>query len=71
MPIESSDMTGAIIRLLDRLVLVVSVYVPPTEPETLQESYRILYQLIYSLRQARGELVDILLLGDFNQHDYL
>ena len=34
-PIESSDMTGAIIRLLDRLVLVVSVYVPPTEPETL------------------------------------
>jgi hypothetical protein len=41
-PTPSPDMTAVAIRLPDRMVLVVSVYVPPQEPETLRSTCRML-----------------------------
>src|SRR5216117_4126994 len=64
-------MTAVTIRLPDRRVLVVSVYVPGREPEMLSSACRTLRQVITEVRRGRGELVDVVLAGDFNQHDQL
>ncbi|KDN61464.1 hypothetical protein CSUB01_11710 [Colletotrichum sublineola] len=70
-PIPSPDMTGAILRLPDRRVLVVSVYVPAQEPEMLRQACSLLRQAISGARRGTGEVVDVVLTGDFNRHDQL
>ena len=67
----SPDVTAALVRLTDRKVLVVSVYVPPTDPLALQTTCQMLRRTVRRVRQREGVLVEVLLLGDFNQHDYL
>lgn len=69
--IQSPDLTGAIVRLRDRVVLVVSVYVPPANPGALREACRMLRAVIRGVRRNRGTVVDVVLVGDFNQHDLL
>lgn len=67
----SPDVTAALVRLTDRKVLAVSVYVPPTDPLALQTTCQMLRRTVYRVRQREGVPVEVLLLGDFNQHDYL
>jgi hypothetical protein len=70
-PVESSDLTAAILRLPDRVVLVVSVYVEGINEEALRSAIRLLRSLVVDLRGREGIRTDILIMGDFNQHDQL
>jgi exonuclease III len=70
-PIETADMTAAILRLPERLVLVVSVYVPGGDTQALQGTCNTLRQVISDVRGQAGRLVDVVVIGDFNRHDQL
>ncbi|EED17170.1 hypothetical protein TSTA_022240 [Talaromyces stipitatus ATCC 10500] len=70
-PVESSDLTAAILRLPDQVVLVVSVYVEGNNEEALISTIRLLRSLVVDY-QGRGEIwIDVLIMGDFNRHDQL
>jgi exonuclease III len=69
--IESPDMTAAIIRLPKRQVLVVSVYVPRGDPQALRGSCNQLRRAVHEARRNAGTVVDVVIAGDFNQHDQL
>lgn len=70
-PVPSSDLTAAVLRLPDRSVLVVSVYVEGQNKDVLVEATNKLEQLIRETRSRVGTRVDALLVGDFNRHDQL
>ncbi|KAJ3453787.1 hypothetical protein MRS44_018419 [Fusarium solani] len=70
-PIESPDMTAAVIRLPERLVLVVSTYVPGGDSQALRDTCNILRQVITDTRREAGRVVDVVVAGDFNRHDQL
>jgi ribonuclease HI/exonuclease III len=69
--IESPDLTAAIIRLHERRVLVVSVYIPGGDPQALRDACNKLDEAITNVRRQAGTVVDVVLAGDFNQHDQL
>jgi ribonuclease HI len=69
--IDSPDMTAAVVRLHERRVLVVSVYIPGGNPQALRSSCDKLRQAIQEARRRVGTVVDVVLAGDFNQHDQL
>src|SRR6201996_1768857 len=69
--IESPDMTAAIIRLPERQVLVVSVYVPGANPQALRDTCNHLRKATHEARQNAGTVVDVVITGDFNRHDQL
>jgi Endonuclease-reverse transcriptase len=69
--IESPDMTAAIVRLHERQILVVSVYIPGGDPQALRGSCNELRRVIQDVRRNAGTVVDVVLAGDFNQHDQL
>ena len=68
-PVQSADLTAAVLRLPDRLVLVVSVYVKGKDTEALQDTTGKLHQLIQETQNKIGTRTDIILAGDFNRHD--
>ncbi|KAJ0126328.1 Kinesin-like protein 6, partial [Fusarium oxysporum f. sp. albedinis] len=70
-PIETADMTAAILRLPERLVLVFSVYVLGGDTQALQGTCNALRQVISDVRGQAGRLVDMVVVGDFNRHDQL
>jgi ribonuclease HI len=70
-PIESPDMTAAVLRLPERLVLVVSVYVPGGDAQALQDTCDTLRQVIADTRRDAGRAVEVMVVGDFNRHDQL
>lgn len=70
-PIESPDTTAAVIRLPERLVLVVSTYVPGGDAQALRDTCNILRQVITDTRREAGRVVDVVVAGDFNRHDQL
>ncbi|KAG9185064.1 hypothetical protein G6011_03011 [Alternaria panax] len=69
--VESPDLTAAIIRLHERRVLVVSVYVPGGDQQALRDACDRLDMVIKDTRRRTGMVVDVILAGDFNQHDQL
>jgi ribonuclease HI len=70
-PLQSSDLTAAVLRLPDRSILVVSVYVEGQDKEALIDTTNKLHQLINETRNRIGTRVDVILAGDFNRHDQL
>jgi hypothetical protein len=70
-PVQSPDLTAAILRLPDRAILVLSVYVEGQNEEALRDTTSNLHQLIEETRNTIGSRVDVLLVGDFNRHDQL
>ena len=70
-PVDSPDMTAAIIRLPDRLVLIVSVYVPGVEVQALKDACEKLRKAVADARQGAGTVVEVVIAGDFNRHDQL
>ena len=70
-PIRSPDMTAAILRLPDRRVLVVSVYVPKQDPRALRSTCDDLRKIIMDTRRNAGTAVDVVIAGDFNRHDQM
>jgi hypothetical protein len=69
--VASSDLTAAVLRLHDRAVLVVSVYVPGNDAEALLRTVGILRRVINDIRSKIGIRTDVMLAGDFNRHDCL
>jgi hypothetical protein len=69
--IQSSDLTAALLYLPDRAVFVASVYVEPANPEALLQTIDLLQLAIQETQHKIGTRMDILLAGDFNQHDCL
>jgi hypothetical protein len=69
--VESPDLTAAIIRLHERRVLVVSVYIPGGDQQALRDACDRLDMVIKDTRRRTGMVVDVILAGDFNQHDQL
>jgi exonuclease III len=70
-PVPSADITAAQIRLPDRAVLVVSVYVEGGSDEALEAAMGELDRLIRRFRDGTGTRTDVVLAGDFNRHDQL
>ena len=70
-PIESSDITAAVIRLPGRLVLVASVYVPGGDAQALRDTCAHLSKAVADTRRSAGTVVETVIVGDFNRHDQL
>ncbi|KAJ6437389.1 reverse transcriptase [Purpureocillium lavendulum] len=71
LPVASADLTAAVLRLPERDVLVVSVYVQGKDAEMLVSAMEMLHGLIRSFRDGTGRRTDVVLVGDFNRHDLL
>ena len=71
LPVDSPDLTAAILRLEGRLILVVSVYIAGQDDEALRSMCTKVRRLIKKTRKEAGQEVDVLLAGDFNRHDQL
>ena len=69
--IESPDLTAAVVRLPERLILVVSVYIPPGDPQALREACDHIHEAVERVRREAGAVVEVVFAGDFNQHDQL
>lgn len=70
-PIESSDFTAVVLRLPEKRVLIVSVYVEGVNKQALTDACRLLRQAISDARRGVGQQVDVVIIGDFNRHDKL
>jgi exonuclease III len=70
-PIESADLTGVFLRLPDRDVTMVSVYVEGRHAEALEAAIKHIDDVIMQHRGSRGRRTDAILVGDFNRHDEL
>lgn len=75
-PIPSSDLTAVEINIGERVILAVSVYVPPKSPgDTLQHLMTLIRIAINSVSaqvmQATGKEVELIIAGDFNRHNPL
>ena len=69
--VESADITVAVLHLLDQLILIGSIYIPLVDPRALQHTLQLLQQLIEITRCQISTRMDIVMAGDFNQHDQL
>jgi hypothetical protein len=70
-PVESPDITAAILRLPDRSILLVSLYVPKSNLVQLQQLLHLVQQVIEGTYGESRTRLDILIAGDFNRHDQL
>jgi hypothetical protein len=68
---DSPDITAAVIRLPERVVFTVSVYVEGGNVSALDDTCSRLRGAITKVRRDTGAVVDILIIGDFNRHDQL
>jgi len=69
--IQSPDITAATIRLPERLILVVSVYVPGLDAQALRDTCEYLQKTIQETRRKADTVVEVVVVGDFNRHDQL
>ena len=65
------DLTAAVIRLDQRIVLVASVYVAGQDEEALQEMCSTLRKLILDTKLQADRPGEVVIAGDFNRHDQL
>ncbi|KJZ69719.1 hypothetical protein HIM_10888 [Hirsutella minnesotensis 3608] len=70
-PVSSADITAAVLRLEEREVMVMSVYVEGKNDEALMSAMEVLRDVIDRFRNGTGSCTDVLLAGDFNRHDLL
>ncbi|OBS20653.1 hypothetical protein FPOA_06996 [Fusarium poae] len=70
-PIDSPDVTAAVVRLPDHLVFTASVYVPGGDSQALQDICAKLRTAIKEVRRRSGRAVDVVVVGDFNRHDQM
>jgi hypothetical protein len=69
--LDSADITAAVLRLPDRSILILSIYVPKADLATLQRILQLLQQAIRSAYHQTHTRLDVLVAGDFNRHDQL
>jgi hypothetical protein len=69
--IESLDLMAAVIRLPKWLIFIASVYVEGGNALALDNICNHLLNAITKVQWDTGTVVEILIIGDFNQHDQL
>ncbi|RBQ84877.1 hypothetical protein VDGD_04845 [Verticillium dahliae] len=69
--IPSPDVVAATVRLPGRDILLMSVYVQGRDAEALLETCQTLDRVIREARGTGGQVVEVIIAGDFNQHDCL
>ncbi|KAJ5593498.1 hypothetical protein N7537_010402 [Penicillium hordei] len=70
-PIESPDLTAAVIRIPERLIFMASVYLERGDAAALDNACDRLRKAINEVRQDAGTVMEIMIVGDFNRHDQL
>jgi hypothetical protein len=70
-PIESLDLTAVVIRLPKQLIFIASVYVEGGNASALDNTCNHLLNTITKVQRDTGTVVEILIMGDFNQHNQL
>ena len=70
-PIESPDLTAAVIRLPEQLIFMASVYVEGGDAQALHDTCISLRKAITKVRRETGTEVAVMIVGDFNRHDQL
>lgn len=68
-PIELPDLTVVLVKLLDWQILFVSVYVEGGDAQALTEACGRLRIVVREVRGRAGNVVDVVVRGDFNRHD--
>lgn len=68
-PVDSPDITAAIIQLLDCAVLVISVYILCTDAVALKDTCENIHKVVARARRGTGTTVDVVIVGDFNRYD--
>ena len=68
---KSADLTAVRVRLPDRDIMVVSVYVQGSNANALDSAIIELHQVITDFKGKGGGRTDVVLAGDFNRHDLL
>jgi hypothetical protein len=69
--IESPDLIAVVIRLPEWLIFIASIYVEGGNASALDDACNYLLNIITKVQQDTGTVVEILIIGDFNQHDQL
>ena len=70
-PIESLDLTVAVIRLPERPIFIASVYVEGGNALALDDVCNHLRNAFTKVRRGTGAMVEVLIVGDFNRYDHL
>lgn len=70
-PIESPDLTAAVIRLPGRLIFMASVYIEGGEAQALYDTCNSLRKAITKVRRDIGTVVEAMIVGDFNRYNQL
>ena len=70
-PVNSYDLTAAVLYLQEYTVLIVSIYIPCNDKQTLITAMHLINKLINDARRKAPKELQVLLLGDFNRHDQL
>ena len=70
-PIQSADITAALLRLPGQTILVAAVYVPPDDSDALRQILDLLRRVIEEIHLRTGDPTRAVLVGDFNRHDQL
>ncbi|CEL11721.1 Putative Reverse transcriptase [Aspergillus calidoustus] len=70
-PIESPDLTAAVIRLPKQWIFMASVYVKGGDAQALRDTCSSLRKAITKVRRDTGAEVEVAIVGDFNRHDQL
>jgi hypothetical protein len=61
--VDSPDITAAIVRFPDRVVLVASVYVPGGDARAMKEACENIHKVVAKARRGTGTAVDVVLVG--------
>jgi hypothetical protein len=70
-PIESPDLTAAVIRLPERLIFMASVYVEHGDAQALRDTCNHLRKAITKMRQNTGTVVEVMIVGaPFQQYKH-
>jgi hypothetical protein len=70
-PIKSPDLTAAVIQLPERLIFMALVYMEGGDAQALHDTCNSLHKAITKVRRDTGAVVEVLIMGDFNQHNQL
>jgi hypothetical protein len=69
--IESPDLIAAVIRLPERLIFIVLVYVEGGDTSALDEACDHPRKAITRVRRDTSAVVEVIVVGDFNRYNQL
>jgi ribonuclease HI len=73
-PVASPDLTAVLIKIQERTILAISVYIPPIGPAARQDltlRIELIKSTINSATAQYTKEIELIIAGDFNRHDQL